>query len=192
MLIRLEAKCLLTIFALKLQIFATKTNVKIKFECDASGNTDDVYIDNVVISGFEPNVATYEVWVAGYGLTGPDAAGAADLEPDGLDNFREYAYGGNPVSADLAALLPAFSMVSDLGTNRVEYVYRRRNDHVLRGLVYTVETTTSLDTNILWNTSGVIEIGSAALDAEFDAVTNWIPTDVEDQQFIRLQIESTP
>lgn len=166
-------------------------NVKIKFECDASGNNDDVYIDNVVISGFEPNLATYEMWAVGHGLTGPDALGSADLEPDGLDNFHEYAFGGNPDSADPATLLPAFSMVSDSGTNWVEYVYRRRNDHVLRGLVYRVETTTNLVSDS-WNTNGVIEVGSAALDDEFDTVTNRISAEVEDQQFIRLQIELTP
>jgi GH35 family endo-1,4-beta-xylanase len=258
------------------------SNVKIKFECDASGNADDVYIDDVIISGFIPappnqppafaatpfskadaaeagtyadtiagsaadadagdtltyskvsgpvwlNVATngtlsglpgyadvgtnvftvkvedaalasdtailnitvvaaYDLWVAGYGLTGSNALASADLEPDSMNNFLEYASGGNPTNADSGVVLPAFEMVSDAGTNWMEYVYRRRNDHALRGLVYTVEVATNLVSGT-WTTNGVNEVGSAVLDDEFDSVTNRVSTGNRPEQFMRLRIE---
>ncbi len=37
-------------------------------------------------------------WVAGFGLTGLDAAKSADPDKDGLDNLQEFAFDGNPTS----------------------------------------------------------------------------------------------
>ncbi len=37
-------------------------------------------------------------WVAGFGLTGLDAAKSADPDKDGLDNLQEFAFDGNPSS----------------------------------------------------------------------------------------------
>ncbi len=133
-------------------------------------------------------ISAYDVWAASYGLTGSNALKSADLEPDSMDNFLEFALGGNPSTNDAAVLLPKGGIISDLGTNWLEYAFRRRSDYAARGLTYTVEATTNLVTGT-WNTTGVLDAGTGTIDASFDSVTNRVSTESEPQQFMRLRVE---
>ena len=69
----------------------------------------------------------------------------------------------------------------------MEVVYRRRSDYEVRGLTYRVERSTDLMGDPAWTTNGAYEIGSAAIDANFESVTNFI--DSEDVLHGRLEIE---
>jgi len=57
----------------------------------------------VIVTAVE---ASYEAWVADWGLAGSDTNRSADLEyggiGDGVDNLLEYALGGNPTNDDAA------------------------------------------------------------------------------------------
>ncbi|MCF7864264.1 MAG: hypothetical protein K9L89_05700, partial [Kiritimatiellales bacterium] len=152
----------------------------------AIGSTTGGGFDNIAITIAASS--PYDAWAAGYGLAGSNAWSSADLEPDGMDNFLEYALGGNPTNADASTVLPTFGIVPDLGTNWFEYVYHRRSDHIARGLDYTVEAKTNLLSGA-WNTNGVIHVGSGLIDAGFDSVTNRISTEGKSERFIRLKIQ---
>ncbi len=146
---------------------------------------NDVYtIDNVSL-GANGAVTMFDQWMVNHKVVGA----LVDSDADGLDNLSEFALGGNPTNADAAAILPVFGIVPDLGTNWLEYVYRRRNDYIDRGLDYAIETTTNLISND-WNTNGVTEIGTALIDEEFDSVTNRVSTEEHAGQFLRLKVES--
>ena len=67
------------------------------------------------------------------------------------------------------------------------YVHPQRAD-VGNGLVYYLEVTGNLLTGG-WTNSGYSVIDTNVTGGTLDFVTNEIPTDVEDQQFIRLIIE---
>jgi hypothetical protein len=146
----------------------------------AAGGFDNIAI---LISG----LGNYDAWAASFGLYASNAWSSVDLEPDGLDNWTEYLLGGDPTVADAAAILPSGGIVPEMGTNWLEYVYRRRSDYEARGLNYTVEATTNLVSN-LWSTNGVVDGGFGAIDVEMDSVTNRVSTEEQSEQFIRLRV----
>ena len=148
------------------------------------------YAPELIVTSGTAAQLDYSKWAYDFGLIGSNALRSTDLEPDGMDNLTEYALGGNPTNADAVAILPTAGIIPDLGTNWLEYVYRRRNDYVARGLDYTVEAGTNLVSGG-WGTNGVVEVDSGPVDAEFDAVTNRVSTTEMVQQFLRLRIEET-
>jgi hypothetical protein len=166
--------------------YTMPTNALFRFRQGGGGDADHIYYDEITISG--NTYDSYANWLADYKLAGSNALTSADLEPDGLDNFAEYALGGNPTNDDASAVLPTSGIIPDLGTNWLEYVYRRRSDHAERGLAYTVEVTTNLVSGT-WSTNGVMPAGSGVIDVELDSVTNRIGTSIENVQFIRLKVE---
>ncbi len=130
----------------------------------------------------------YTLWIADYLLSDSNALETADLEPDGINNYLEYALGGNPTQSDSSVIMPTFAITSEVGADWMEYVYRRRNDYTARGISYMVETSTNLLANA-WSTDGVVESGSEAFDDSFDLVTNRVPMVGVPQQYMRLRVE---
>ena len=122
---------------------------------------------------------------------GSDTNYQDDADGDLLDNLSEYAFGGLPNDAGDQGNTPVQSQLSG-ATNVIEYIYFERDDAATRGLDSILTVGTDLVfTN--WVDGSGYEVGSGTSGvAGYNAVTNWIPTDVEDQQFIRLQIEFTP
>ncbi len=159
---------------------------------------DSVLADSSVVAGEvwsfttagTAQTNTYTYWSVGQGLFGSNALRSIDIEPDGLDNFGEYVFGGNPTTNDAASVLPVSDMTESGGTNWLEYVYRRRTDYEARGLAYTVEANTNLVTGT-WSTNGVVDAGTGTIDAAFDAVTNRVSTEDAPQKFIRLQVSES-
>ncbi|NDV61549.1 right-handed parallel beta-helix repeat-containing protein [Puniceicoccales bacterium CK1056] len=153
------------------------------------------YIESVDFSG-NHSVASeivseppdYAIWIKGHGVTSQDALETADLEPDGFSNFMEYALGGDPTIRDASVIQPAFKMTAESGSVYLEYVYRRRRDHVSRGINYRVEATEAL---LLegWDTDRVKETGSETIgDGLFEKVTNRLSVGESSAQFMRLRI----
>jgi hypothetical protein len=129
-------------------------------------------------------ISLLDQWMVSYKVS--DAL--ADSEGDGVDNRTEYWFGGDPTVDDASAILPTFEMVPDSGTNWMEYVYRRRSDHQVRGMDYTVEAATNLLSG-LWSTNGVLDAGSGSAGTGIDSITNRISTEKQLQQYLRLRVE---
>ena len=133
-----------------------------------------------------PGGSPSEEWAIGFGLTGDDAAAGADPDGDGFNNLYEYGLGGDPTNSADIGILPVYQTVADGSTNWFEYVYPKRSAPD-SGLTYYLELTDDmLYSN--WTNSGYTVTGTGTIDADFDAVTNRVPT-VMDERFIRLIIE---
>ena len=143
--------------------------------------------------GTRPPAALWNEWIAGFSL-GSATNYLDDPEPDLRDNLTEYAWGGDPsVANDPLINTPLLTRGSDGGSNVIEYIYFERSDAFERGLNSMLTTGTDL-VNTNWVDAGSYEVGRGAAPGApgYHAVTNRIPTDAEEQQFIRLQIEYTP
>lgn len=104
-----------------------------------------------------------------------------DYDEDGLDNLNEYALDGNPTNALDQGTLPTFTKVG----GAFEYVHPQRSDDT--NLVYTVETKTDLAFGT-WTNLGYVVSGTNLTGETLNIVTNTVDT-IEDQRFIRLQVE---
>ncbi len=131
----------------------------------------------------------YADWAAEHGLDGADALSTNDYDGDGLGNLYEYGLGGDPTNPASLGILPTFGRIDEAGTNGLRYVYPRRSDPA-SGIAYHLELTTNLVSGA-WTNAGYETVGTGVINSEFEAVTNQIPTAVEDEQYIRLIIEET-
>jgi len=143
--------------------------------------------DMMAIFDIHPEILPYDEWVQGYGLSGADAEPDADPDGDGLDNLSEYALGGNPADPLDVGMTPVQSFYSDVAGDWMDYVYPKRSDPN-SGISYTMEVNDDLIYGT-WTNANYQWMGTGIIDSEFNAVTNRIPTDAEDDQFIRLRIE---
>jgi len=100
-----------------------------------------------------------------------------------LENLGEYAFGGNPVIADAASVLP----ISQPSENHFYHIHNERTDD--SSLTYTVELCTNLVSNG-WKTNGVEFVGEAGFSNGWKTVTNRVPTLGKERQFIRLEVEA--
>jgi hypothetical protein len=160
---------------------------------------DSFFVDNVMVGttlpGSETPATLWNDWLTTYaanmgGLTNL----TDDADGDLLSNLAEYGMGGDPsVGAD-PGNMPVSSMVTDGSLSYFEVVYYMRDDASGRGLSYSLETDTDLVAAPGWVATGyeIMGTNTATGISGFDAVTNRIPTDAEQQQFIRLQVELTP
>lgn len=146
-----------------------------------SGNVPKLIVDTVLVA------TTYDNWAIVNGLSGSDALNTADPDADGMDNLLEYALGGNPNTDDAVTVQPSLSVIASAGTNQIEYVYNRRVDAASRGLDYGVLLNTDLVLGTWTNIGTSAETGTAAVDSDFEVVTNHIPV-VESQKFISLEV----
>ncbi len=128
----------------------------------------------------EDPATPYQAWAFSHALRGPETD---DDDQDGLPNLSEYALGGNPTNPADRGHVPTVGT----GTTWLDYVHAQRSAPN-SGITYTVEVTDDL-VSPNWTTNGVEIVGTGVLDAEFDTVTNRIPTETKTEQFIRLLIK---
>jgi len=150
--------------------------------------TDTYYeMDSNMVS-LKITVNTFETWMANYALTGADTDRGADPDEDGLDNFVEYALGGNPNVVDASTVSPHFEIVNaGGGRSFVEYIYNRRIDAAIRGLSYGLNWSDNLQSAWI-SVSNAYETGSAPFNAYFESVTNEMSITGSDTGFIQLEI----
>jgi hypothetical protein len=125
-------------------------------------------------------------WAGTFDIAG--ASGYAD-NPDGdaLLNLAEYGYGGAPDDPnDPEWVLPRLGLSNGGAPNRVDYIFRRRTDAVARGLTHTAEQSFDLRSDDWITVDGPV-LGTAPLEAGFEAVTNRLETS-EPNRFIRQRI----
>ena len=147
-------------------------------------------IDEFRISSTDaaPSASPYETWIAQFVSAGSETNKTDNPDGDSLNNVYEWGLGGDPTNSADIGYVPTYGMVEDGGADWLEYIYAQRNDAGDLGLTYWLDQKTDLVTGT-W-TSNNYEVGTGMLDAEFDAVTNRLPTAIEDVQFIKLMIES--
>ena len=138
--------------------------------------------------GPAPEIPPYTQWASQYPTMGSQTNQTDDPDIDGLNNLYEWGLGGDPTNSADIGHVPSFGIVEDGGSGWFEYIHAQRNDADDLGLGYYLALRTDLVAGTV--TSNDYVVGTGTLDSEFDAVTNRIPTDVEDEQFIKLMIES--
>jgi hypothetical protein len=161
----------------------------LRFQTYSSG-MQEAWFDNIEVAIATPTSpgSPYLVWTTGYGLAGADAELLANPDGDALNNLAEYALGGVPTNGnDASVIFPTFGTPANEMSQGLEYTYRRRINAAALGLSYALELSNSL-LPPSWSTNGYTETGAAAVDSDFETVTNQIPVDTEPQQYIRLKI----
>ncbi|MEA2067581.1 MAG: hypothetical protein U9P12_00135 [Verrucomicrobiota bacterium] len=138
--------------------------------------------------GPAPVIPPYTLWASQYPSMGSQTNQTDNPDGDGLNNLYEWGLGGDPTNSVDIGHVPTFGIVEDGGSKFLEYIHAKRNDSDDLGLDYHLD----LNTDLVYGNwvSNNYEVGIGTLDSEFDAVTNRIPTDTEDAQFIKLMIES--
>jgi hypothetical protein len=117
---------------------------------------------------------------------GYNSGALEDIDRDGLANLLEYALGGHPTAgADGDSILPTCQMSG----NDLEYVFNRRTNAATLGLVYELEHTDNLVSNI-WATGGYVEIDAGDLGNGLESVTNRITTVGKTNEFVRLKVQA--
>ncbi|MDZ8119070.1 hypothetical protein [Pontiella agarivorans] len=132
---------------------------------------------------------TYEGWLSQFPALGSETNEWDNPDGDALNNFYEYALGGNPSDPADVGYVPTYRNVEDHG-NWIEYVYAKRNDADVRGLNYYLASDTDLVVAPGWVAADYEVLGTnVGYAVGFDAVTNRVSTDLEDTQFIKLIVE---
>ena len=150
---------------------------------EGSGNNN--YYDNLRVENFKiPDY--YQIWINGYDV-GSQTNRTDDVEPDGLNNFEEYVFGGNPTNADAWVSMPDGFSSKVGGSNVMVYTYRRRTDDP--NLTYGVLINDDLVIGAPVNMTNAYEVAPAGSteDPDIESVTNHIPT-AEAVKFISLEV----
>jgi len=139
----------------------------------------------------ESGESYYNVWATNAGLSGASAAYDEDSDGDGLNNFLEYVYGGDPSSSVGAYdLRPKLELVDQGDThNRLEYTFRFRRDAALRQLSYTADNSLALGAGASWTTCTNIMV--KPINADFDKVTVCLPASTN-SGFVKVKCIATP
>lgn len=155
----------------------------LSFTVDGSNmlNGGDIY---GIYTGSESAATNFTGWVNQYPTLGTSTNYLDDPDADGLNNLLEYAFGGVPTDSDATGLEP-ISMMDEAG---LLYTYRRRTDAAARQLDYSVLSGAELSLDAITNATE--EVGSAAIDADFEVVTNRVPLDAV-KAFVTLKVQAS-
>lgn len=128
------------------------------------------------------------IWEDSNGSNSADPADALiSLDGDSLSTLMEYALGGS-VGVDDRNLLPAFSLVQESGSIKVEIRFSRRcNDP---DLVVVPELSLDLSDPHGWSTEGLELVGSPLRNGDFESVVyrGIYPQSAVSAQFIRVRL----
>lgn len=155
----------------------------IRFTRNATNSTNFFsWVDFVEIEGIDP----YAEWANGFGLSG---VRTNDFDGDLIDDFTEFATGGDPTNPNDTGLSGKSFIANEGGTNRFAYITPRQADYWPNGVDYYLEASDSLLFGA-WTNAGSWVAGTAdgGFNAEFDAITNYVGN-VESNatQFLRLR-----
>jgi hypothetical protein len=155
---------------------------------NASGIWSSGAFDNIAVMGGAYSGSGYDAWAGDYGLTG---GALGDDDNDGIDNLTEYAQDGDPTNGAVTGTLPMTgeAFADGGGTNWIEYIYVRRTT-AGHGLTYTLEQCYNLPGHAWSNHADIVKVGESVPSGGFKYVTNNVPTDGKNLEFIRLNIEN--
>ncbi len=144
-------------------------------------------IDDISLVLLEEVAPGFESWVAQYSV-GSQTNRTDNPDGDRLNNLYEWALGGNPADDADQGFGCGVGLASLQGTNYLAYVYAKRDDAAELGLSYEAVLNSDLVSGSWTNDGSCLEIEGAAIGTGFHAVTNLIPTDVKERQFIGLHV----
>lgn len=125
----------------------------------------------------------YGNWILQFGLSGSNAAMHVDYDDDTVNNLYEFGCDGDPTNAlDQGAS-------SELVPNGLSlaYIHPQLSDAEENGLSYYLELTEEL-ADAVWTNAYYTVSDTHVTGGTVDFVTNQIPTNVKDSQFVRLII----
>jgi hypothetical protein len=129
-------------------------------------------------------------WVDSQGGLGGSYARTNDFDSDGIDDFTEWATGGDPTDDTDTGLSGSAYIADESGTNRFAYITPQQVDAWPNGVDYYLEMNDNLISGTWTNADSWVS-GTAAADfnADFDAVTNYVGNvESNDTQFLRLRV----
>ena len=114
----------------------------------------------------------YEIWAAAYGGEALIGVSTNDHDSDGQSNLAEFYFGGNPTNKVDQSHRPQIAVVSQGGSNALQFVYRKLAN-VPSGTSYQVECAGNL-LNPAWTNIGTVVVGQGAVEGDSDylSVTN--------------------
>ena len=126
-----------------------------------------------------------------YGLTGTNAAPNADPDGDGVSNFGEWAFGGNPTMPD--SYIASFQDIRVLPGNDFRFEFQRYKDFAAVGLNYHFLTSTDL---VNWTevAPNLLSTSFNEDKTEYEVVTYEMPASVtagQNQLFLRILADTT-
>jgi cyclophilin family peptidyl-prolyl cis-trans isomerase len=135
--------------------------------------------------------ASYAGWAAGFEFPGGRFAPSQDGEPDGYPNVSEYAFLGNPVVSDAAAMAPVVAVDGEVVT--VTFNHRRWSPD----LSYAVESGDGLsDWSTVWQSSD--GTGHPAVHEVVESPQSWrlsvgapLPAGGTGQLYLRVRVVLT-
>jgi hypothetical protein len=142
----------------------------------------ETWVDWISIDGTD----LYADWASSEGLTG---VRTDDKDGDNVDDFTEWATGGDPNDDTDTGLVGANFIVDVNGTNRLAYVTPRQTNYFETGANYWLEGTDSLTLPAWTNAGWTAGTASGGFNAGYDAVTNHVGgVESNATQFIRLRV----
>lgn len=155
------------------------------------GDTARTWYDGISYAQVSPAAGLpYDIWVAGYSLSGGNALTNIDYESDGLPNAVEFVLGGNPTVDDSSTIRPTYNF----SAGNFEYDFRRADvSNVSQGYVGDVYYSTDLVnwTKAVNGVSGiVISAQNDFYGAGVDKVSVQLPNSLAagGQLFVRLGV----
>lgn len=108
-----------------------------------------------------------------------------DDDKDGILNLFEFAFGGNPQTADAIPIKPRILLPQAGDGSILDFEFRRRKD-AFNGLTYTIETSPDM---INWdNYTGLALVEDES--NEIELITISLPTNSADKLFVRLEVDA--
>ncbi len=147
-------------------------------------NSGSVYIDDSTLT-FIAADELFEHWRLDYPTMGILTNLTDDADGDTVNNLAEYAFGGNPADSSHTGHHP-LTLLRQTPAG-LEGTHPARSDAVSRGLAYRFEQATNL-VGGTWIAGNTTVLGSAALDSQFDCVTNLLPFTAANAQYSRLKV----
>jgi hypothetical protein len=157
------------------------TNVFVLSVADELHSPVEATMYQIVLS---PAGGMYLDWIGNGSISESGAGYFDDPDGDGLVNLMEYVLGGDSHNATNQGFVDIIQIRT--GASGLEYIYPARNDAAARGLDYQLEGCEDL-VGGTWTNGSFPLLGTGSLDAEFDAVTNQVPSD-DIRGFIRLKV----
>jgi arylsulfatase len=126
-----------------------------------------------------------------FGLTGTNAAPNADPDGDGVSNFGEWAFGGNPAVPD--SFIAGFSGFQVLAGNNFQFIFQRYRYYSAAGLQYSFQYSQDLRN---WSdfTPNVISASVNEDDTFYEVMTMGLPAALTSGQhalFLRILVQAS-